>query len=189
MEMEKVSKRNCPATSWSGGTTTQLAIWPSDASYTDRNFEWRISTASVDVPESDFTLLPGYQRILMVLKGSLQMIHQTPDGERTVALNQFEQSSFDGSWPTTGRGEVVDFNIMTADGWNASLELYNDSDVVLELAVSDIGFLWVVEGELRLDTHLVAANEGMAISGPKTVTGQIRDNGIILIVRLQKREA
>ena len=43
---------------WSGGTTTEIFIMPEGASYKDRDFLFRISTARVEKPESDFTLLP-----------------------------------------------------------------------------------------------------------------------------------
>ena len=45
-------------TSWSGGTTTQLTIAPAGAVYADRDFLWRVSSATVELDESDFTALP-----------------------------------------------------------------------------------------------------------------------------------
>ena len=37
---------------WSGGITTQLAIWPEGADYGARKFDWRISSAVVEDEES-----------------------------------------------------------------------------------------------------------------------------------------
>jgi len=56
-------------TLWSGGTTTQLCIYPYAATYTGRDFIFRISTATIESEESVFTKLPGYTRILMLLEG------------------------------------------------------------------------------------------------------------------------
>ncbi|MDO4785630.1 MAG: HutD family protein, partial [Fretibacterium sp.] len=97
--------------SWAGGTTTQLAIGPEGADYAARRFEWRISSARVDLDESDFTPLPGFQRILMILEGA---VHLTHEGIREVDLGPFEQDSFEGAWKTRSRGRCVDFNLMTA---------------------------------------------------------------------------
>jgi uncharacterized protein len=57
-----IRKHELITSSWSGGTRTQLAIYSETANYEARNFKWRISTASIDVEESQFTLLPGYRR-------------------------------------------------------------------------------------------------------------------------------
>lgn len=103
---------------WAGGTTTQLAIGPEGADYAARRFEWRISTARVDLDESDFTPLPGFQRILMILEG---VVHLTHEGIREVDLGPLEQDSFEGAWKTRSRGRCVDFNLMTATGWRGAV--------------------------------------------------------------------
>lgn len=82
---------------WSGGKTTQLAIYPEEADYSKRDFKWRISTAEVEVDESLFTHLPGIQRIIMILDGKMSLQHQ---GKPSVHLSPFEQDRFDGGWTT-----------------------------------------------------------------------------------------
>lgn len=119
--------------SWSGGTTTQLAIWPPDADYRDRNFLWRISSARVDQNESVFTALPGFHRILMILEGSIRLIHE---GRREVELKPFEQDSFEGGWTTGSIGQCVDFNLMTApecEGRVEALEVSSGQELRLKL--------------------------------------------------------
>lgn len=98
---------------WSGGTTTQLAICPPDALYADRDFLWRVSSAIVELPESDFTPLPDYDRILMILEGELSLSH---DGGEEYVLRPLEQTSFDGASRTFSRGQVTDFNLMMRKG-------------------------------------------------------------------------
>ena len=104
---------------WSGGTTTELAMFPPCASYTARDFAWRLSTAVVTAPESTFTSLPGYHRLLMVLEGKMKLEHA---GHHQVTLLPFEQDSFSGSWLTRCTGTGRDFNLMLADGWQGSLQ-------------------------------------------------------------------
>ena len=45
---------------WSGGQTTQLFLSPEGGSYPDRTFDFRLSTATVEVEKSNFTDLTGY---------------------------------------------------------------------------------------------------------------------------------
>ena len=101
------------STEWSGGTTTQLGIYPPASNYASRDFLWRLSTATVNVAESRFTALPGFKRILMILSGAMRVRHE---GHHEILLQAFEQDCFDGGWATTSFGLAVDFNLMTGAG-------------------------------------------------------------------------
>src|SRR5579875_3661463 len=92
---------------WSGGTTTEIAIYPNNSEYGKRNFLWRLSTATVDVEESLFTPLPGISRILMVTEGTMTLQHE---GHHSVHLAPFEQDKFEGAWTTRCMGRGRDFN-------------------------------------------------------------------------------
>ena len=61
-----IRKGELPVSRWSGGTTTQLAIWPEGAVYAERNFVWRVSSARVETQESEFTSLPGVARTIPI---------------------------------------------------------------------------------------------------------------------------
>lgn len=104
-------------TNWSGGTTTQLFIYPEGSSYVNRNFLFRISTATVETEYSTFTALPGFQRVLMILKGELTITHRN---QYTKHLNTFDSDTFDGGWETTAIGKVTDFNLMMAKSVNGT---------------------------------------------------------------------
>ncbi|SRX55463.1 Protein Ves [Aequorivita sp. CIP111184] len=95
---------------WSGGSTTQLYIFPANATYAERNFELRISTAKVAVEESTFTALPGIDRKLMILEGAITITHK---GQYSTKLKPFEVAEFSGDWKTTAVGTCTDFNVMT----------------------------------------------------------------------------
>lgn len=56
--IEKLPAGEFNISRWSGGTTTELFIWPHGASYAERRFGIRISTATVDIAQSTFTKLP-----------------------------------------------------------------------------------------------------------------------------------
>jgi len=110
----KIIKRNEHKTSnWAGGTTTELFIYPENSSYQERNFTWRISSATVDLDTSKFTQLVDYERIIMVLEGKLILNH---DGIDSINLKELEQFEFDGGINTDSIGKVTDFNVMMRKG-------------------------------------------------------------------------
>ena len=102
-----------PARLWSGGTTRELFIAPVDSDYADRNFQVRLSTATVESEECLFTPLAGYERHLMVLEGEAHLEHQ---GHRSRDLRRFEVDTFDGAWQTLSQGLYRDFNLMVRYG-------------------------------------------------------------------------
>lgn len=108
-----IRKQDTKTTLWSGGTTTQLAIFPEDGDYAKRCFIWRVSSARVEVDESEFTSLPGVERCLMILDGKLWLSHE---GRYEMNLERFQQDNFNGGWKTVSRGRVTDFNLMVTDG-------------------------------------------------------------------------
>lgn len=115
---ELIRKAEQTTSSWSGGTTTQIAIFPKNAVYAERNFTWRISSARVETEESEFTSLPGIWRLIMVLDGEMRLEHI---GHHTTHLKPFEQDSFSGAWTTKSFGKVRDFNVMLAKGSTGNL--------------------------------------------------------------------
>lgn len=116
---------------WSGGKTTELFIYPPNSSYQARDFQIRISSATVEIEESNFTKLPDYNRVLMILSGELEINHQ---GECSKVLKLYDSDSFSGAWDTSARGKVVDFNLMTSKGLKGKLvyhELTTDTEFTL----------------------------------------------------------
>lgn len=94
---------------WTSGTSTEIYIYPPDGNFQERTFHFRISTATVEAEESDFTFFEGMTRHLMILKGQLELIHE---GRYTKQLKVFEQDTFSGEWTTRSKGRVTDFNLM-----------------------------------------------------------------------------
>ena len=109
-DIVKINKDECSTSEWSGGSTTELCIYPSNAQYKSRNFKWRVSSATIDDLESDFTNLPGINRVLMVLNGSMKLEHKD---YYEIQLDPFEKDAFEGGWNTKSYGRGVDLNIMT----------------------------------------------------------------------------
>ncbi|MGE5631540.1 MAG: HutD family protein [Caulobacteraceae bacterium] len=116
----RIVKRDAQKVSeWSGGTTTELAIYPEGADYKTRNFKWRLSSARVDVEESTFTSLPGIWRLIMIIDGEMLLEHEN---HHRASLKPFEQDSFSGSWTTLSKGKAKDFNLMLAEGCEGEIK-------------------------------------------------------------------
>lgn len=118
-EIQLIRKKDQTASRWAGGQTTQLAIYPENANYAERDFSWRISSAVVELETSVFTPLPKFNRLIMVLEGEMTLEHE---GHHKIHLQPFEQDRFKGEWTTRSRGKVRDFNLMLSEGIDGSLE-------------------------------------------------------------------
>ncbi|MDD3722604.1 MAG: HutD family protein [Lutibacter sp.] len=110
MKIDILKAADFKTTKWSGGSTTELYIYPPEANYKNRNFNFRISSATVEIEKSNFTHLPDVSRQLMILSGSIKVSHKN---HYEIQLNKTEIDSFDGSWETSAVGTCVDFNLMT----------------------------------------------------------------------------
>lgn len=164
---------------WSGGTTTEMAIFPEDSSYLERNFIWRLSGAESDQEESSFTRLEGYDRILMVLKGHVVLAHGV---ERTVNLGEGEQDTFQGEIKTKCFGRLErDYNLIMAKGCRGRMELMElssdakaaDTGGADDLGEGDSGRyssfgVFALEGysvvSVNGETHMVKAGQQMVIN-------------------------
>lgn len=145
---------------WSGGTTTQLWIWPEDSSYVDRTFQFRISTAVVEAEKSDFTLLQGYDRYLMTLDSPLKIRHNQ---EKWTTINPYVTHAFSGGWETQSEGSVTDFNVMVREGLLGQLEAIHfegAEEKIIELSGEFAVLLYGVKGTV---TVLTDSNSGQSI--------------------------
>jgi environmental stress-induced protein Ves len=156
LQLQIIKRADHVSTRWSGGTTTQLFIYPPGADYAKRDFDLRISTATVEAERSDFTSLPGFQRKLMILEGSLHIHHKEKYSRK---LEKFEQDFFEGAWQTSAEGKATDFNLMMAPGVEGALEsLIMESGTQTELPVRDKFYIYVHKGLIELGEQ--KANEG-----------------------------
>jgi environmental stress-induced protein Ves len=119
MEILLYKERDNKVSRWSGGITRQLAIFPEDRVFANRDFGWRLSTAEVEKEETEFTHFPLYDRILMVLEGEVILSFE---GERVSRLRRLEQDRFGGEVKTRSFGLIRDFNLIYRKGGDAYLE-------------------------------------------------------------------
>lgn len=140
MKIEHIKSNKLLVNKWSGGTTTQLAIYPKDADYKKRNFLFRVSTASVESEESVFTKLPGVSRKLMILDGEIKIEHKN---QYSKTIKKFEQDGFSGDWETKSHGKAIDFNLMTTGLTQGKIEgllLNQPENISLDTSFNYYGF-------------------------------------------------
>ena len=113
MRIQILRQADYTVSAWAGGVTTQLAIWPPQAQYAARSFDWRVSSAVVGAEESVFTRLPDYARHLAILDGQLRLRH---NGGGELTLHPFTPHVFDGADETRSCGTCTDFNLMLRKG-------------------------------------------------------------------------
>ncbi len=105
--------------SWLGGETFEYAIFPLESSVQAQDFEFRISSATIDLPESNFTKFEKHKRFLMLLEGEMDIVFHK---KRSKKLKKYDFVEFLGSWVThsISKTKVRDFNVI----YNSSYELY-----------------------------------------------------------------
>ena len=150
MNIDIYKAEDFKTTKWSGGSTTELYIHPLTANYAAGNFNFRISSATVEIENSDFTILPGVSRQLMVLKGSIKVSHKN---HHEIQLNKREIDCFEGSWQTSAVGTCVDFNLMTkgnTEGKISSVCVSAAKSLNFQLdATCEFIIFYVYEGKLQ----------------------------------------
>jgi len=119
MEIRLIKAASFISNNWGGGSTTELFCFPETESYAQRNFDFRLSTATVEVETSSFTPLKGVDRTLMVLEGTMTLTHEN---HHSKLLHKFEIDRFDGGWKTTSQGKCSDFNLMTRGGLKGDVQ-------------------------------------------------------------------
>lgn len=117
-----IKKEELSTSKWSGGTSTQLYIYPENELYENRNFKFRISSAKVDLEESTFTKLSNIKRKIMILDGKLKLVHEN---HHEITLEKFDQDTFYGDWNTKSYGKVTDFNLMLNKNTDGIIEHIN----------------------------------------------------------------
>lgn len=118
MQYSIITPNNFNTIKWSGGTSTELLIYPPNSDYKQGNFDFRLSTATVEVEKSNFTSLPDISRKLMILEGEIEITHENQYRKK---LAKFDIDSFEGDWKTSSIGKCVDFNLMTRGNTNGEL--------------------------------------------------------------------
>ncbi|MGK6317049.1 HutD/Ves family protein [Neorhizobium sp. DT-125] len=170
-----------------GGQTTEIAIFPPDATVND--FDWRISMATVG-EDGPFSIFPGIDRTLSVLSG--EGIELTISGKPSIALvPASEPCRFAADVPTGARltgGPITDLNVMTRRGrfthdvtrriCQGQVQVRSDHAVGLVVTTDRCGLNGESNALSPLDTVLLEPGDGTVTFHPDTMT-------ILFIIRIE----
>ena len=161
MDYQLIKSDQHKTNSWAGGTTTELFIFPETSNYKSLDFDFRLSSATVELESSSFTPLPSVSRKLMILDGEIEITHEKHYSKK---LNKFDTDEFDGDWGTTSVGKCVDFNLMTRGNTQSDISSLILSKGELE-KISTSGnftFLYLYRGQIKisLNNELFFLEEG-----------------------------
>ena len=169
---------------WSGGKTIQGAIAPEGAVYADRDFLWRVSSATADLDESDYTPLPDYERWLSVFDRPIRLQH---DGGEVITLNPYGIHCFDGGAATRSWGRCVDFNLMLRKGKaEGSLQaVLLSGGQPLEPQGADTMLLYCTEGSGTVGEISLKAEEAVLVQDVKEDTVTVTGSGKFMLARMK----
>lgn len=181
-----IRKQDLIANRWSGGTTTELFIYPPGTDYIKRNFDVRISTATVETERSEFSDLSGYNRLLIVLDGELTMEHQTAQNTKSTHLRPLQPAFFLGEWKTIGYGKVTDFNVIYKPEYHVSAEIihFQEHEELVLTSKEATFYIWITEGELLTDSGNCKAEELYVLEPNASQTIRAMVNTTIILVKL-----
>ncbi|MCC9044445.1 HutD family protein [Myroides sp. M-43] len=108
MNIEVIRKEEVASALWTGGQTQEYSIYPKGAVYADRDFLFRISSATIESIPSEFTRFDGYRRYLVMLEGDLNLVIN--DKKEYYANNAL--FAFSSSDKITSYSKGKDFNLM-----------------------------------------------------------------------------
>ncbi len=151
--MIHIKKEQQKVSTWSGGTTREIYIYPEGSNYITREFDFRLSTATVECETSNFTPLPEVHRHLMILEGTLELTHV---GHYQKTLNPFDCDEFEGNWETSSIGKVIDFNLMLKKG-KGKLYPYHSAPRFGE--EGDLHFLYLHTGSINCEGQKISSGD------------------------------
>ncbi|MDQ8013541.1 MAG: HutD family protein [Flavobacterium nitrogenifigens] len=111
MNIQLFSKKNTKPSIWSGGLTYEYMIYPKTANYADRDFAFRISSATIEQVPSEFTKFKGYHRYLVMLDNDLDV----EVNKEKKAYEKYEIMEFNSDDEVTSFTKGTDFNWMVSE--------------------------------------------------------------------------
>ena len=111
MKISFLPKKDSKASIWSGGLTYEYIVYPETASYADRDFAFRISSATIEKVPSEFTKFKGYYRYLVMLDNALDI---EVNKEKKI-YEKYEIMEFNSDDEVTSYTKGIDFNWMVSE--------------------------------------------------------------------------
>jgi environmental stress-induced protein Ves len=186
MEIQLIKASELQVSDWAGGKTTQLYIYPASADFAEKDFDYRISTATVELEDSSFTPFPNYNRKLMILDGVLDLFH---DDQYAIQLHPFDQDAFSGDWISHSKGKVIDYNVIFSLNYSSEIfhfELSKGEEV--KLNCKDTTLLYVLYGEIAVSKGSAQQKDVIIIEGQGELVINATSDALIVVTEVNKIE-
>ena len=112
MNIHLLPKEDSKLSIWSGGLTYEYMIYPKTANYTDRDFVFRISSATIEKEPSEFTKFKGYYRYLAAMLDN--SLHIEVNAAKKV-YEKYEIMEFNSDEEVPSYSKGTDFNWMVSE--------------------------------------------------------------------------
>jgi len=165
--MRIIRKKEYNITTWSGGTTTEIYLDPEEGDYRRRQFDYRISSATIEVEESDFTVLPGIERVILPLENRMLLLH----GEEEVLLSPYESYRFSGERSTRSRGINRDFNLMLNHGVHGDIEVITigKETSIIVAAENNLYYYDQGKGTIEIGQEVMFPGDSILVKGEECI--------------------
>lgn len=130
---------------WSAGVTTEVFIYPEGASVGEKNFDFRISTATCNEKVSNYTPYKGFKRYITPIDNVMNI----KTGGENFVLSPYEVLFFSGDVETKSSGDVRDFNLIYKKDLEA--KMYALSINNFEFAARDRALIFNYKADLKVD--------------------------------------
>lgn len=136
-----ISKNSLKPSVWDGGKTYEYFIYPPEATYTKRDFLFRISAASIEKVPSHFTRFENYQRFLVMLDNDLHIQRNN----KAEHYKKEEIFSFDSNDEIISQTLGNDFNLMISKELLSAKMFFLNAEIQLKhsliflFSLTDVG--------------------------------------------------
>jgi environmental stress-induced protein Ves len=165
------------------GATTEVAIEPPQASFLSDGFSWRLSSAKIHAA-NQFSLFPGYDRLLTVWKGSGLILNGSKLGPfKTVQFRGEEQISCE-----LIHEAVQDLGLIyKRDRLRAEMEvltLMGRSKQIYCGKGPGTNLWFCAHGSVTVNGCPLQEGDALRIHGPTEAKVCARDTAILLIIKI-----
>ncbi len=126
--MDIICEKDYKTNVWQGGITHELFIHPKESSLKERNFDLRISSAIINLTESDFSDFSGYTRYIMPLEGDITLYLQ----DKEVSLQPGMPFLFSGNdkVKSTNSKGATDFNVIFRNHLPIDFQILSHAEIM-----------------------------------------------------------
>lgn len=175
MTVTHIQFKDITPSNWAGGSTYQYCIFPENTLYSDRNFDIRISCATINVNQSDFTRFEGYRRHLVMLDNALKIVHNNI----AKKFDSLEVFTFDSNDRITSFSKGTDFNIMLSKKHTGELVRIQEGKVISSAKLTMLFALTESMIHINNQDYLLAPKDLLIVDNEKSIELNLQEKFIV----------